>query len=352
MVDISNQLDCVRATDVEFLVGGQEKTPYEIEACTNIEFLLRQGIDMAQGWDVFLAGSKWNEEENGTVRLVVASGLWHNCATQDRAEFQCRRGSLEFLSLANESLRMGFPSALVLHIQAQQHMQLVSLPGMLCCKLVPGHGITFKCPPYGHIISGTENELVACITGSNLAMVIKYLVHRDNETLLDVIPFIVDHLRAEEIVLFVGANRFQLPRLIVETIIRNAPSSLQRDARPIIAAKEKTLYEKGYVEFTGTYNAFMREASIKYPYRNPQQLARYWRDNSNDLRPRVFQCWNNWRSKSPPQSKACGHGGRSPVALLRHLFELFCPPMEAECAEDISVRTSLDLGLFLFHQYP
>lgn len=212
-------------TDLAYFWGNNKddeeaENEYARQARRHLRLLHRSGVFVAEGWNLFTSGKKWEAEFPGAAapRLVLMSGTWNN-PCQDNPEKILGGGGgdvlgQEFLRLGVAALRADFPDALVVTVQAAHHLEFWVELGSCSYPLKAGHGITMLCPPDAEKISQPQGLGAVCAGRTRPLQ--PYVVDAPDPANsggvheeLDIMGLVTAILREGGSVLQLGANRAQ-----------------------------------------------------------------------------------------------------------------------------------------------
>lgn len=171
---------------------------YIKDAKENCSYINGRNLHVEEGWDLFNCSNKWAGFSKQDPAVVLVHGLRKNCADRSQRESQTCISHEDFKSAAAGALKAQFRSSIV-------------GPPKKCMKVksdnIDNWALHTQTPP---------ELLAALVLGPQLHHVMKYV---DANMELDLLGLTADALIQHQHVLQVAANRMQLSRRVVETVL-------------------------------------------------------------------------------------------------------------------------------------
>jgi hypothetical protein len=288
-------------TDLAYFWGNnrddeEAENEYARQARRHLRLLHRAGVFVAEGWNLFASGHKWEEEFPGAAapRLVLLSGTWNNPCEDDPQKIRGSGGGdvhgQEFLRLGVAALRADFPGALVVTVQAAHHLEFCAELGSCCYPLKAGHGVTMLCPPDAEKISQPQGLGAVCAGRTRPLQ--PYVVDAPNPANpggdheeLDVMGLLTAILRDGGSVLQLGANRAQfmvafLDHLSAAWTQEEAKfAAVEVDARPAPQAPPPPVRVHWESKLGVLLSFTYRDLITHWSREEPHHLVAYWCDS-------------------------------------------------------------------------
>lgn len=268
--------------DEESLEKSANPPDYLNALRTNAASLRARGVPIRYGWDLFRCRELWKSVAAVDPEVVLVHGLHYNVATSTGRHIQEDISNEDFKRLAASVLRAQFPKSMIVFVHTDWSLSTIQVdPPSLFAKVDETNGID----NWAMYTLFPPETLSALVMGEQLPR--KVFEYFDGHH-FDLLRYIVDVLQSGSYTLQLAANRFQLSRKIIDTLMLHRATNYDAVAavrRPLvddcddvhlIFKKRKFVELSENLMYIFTYMELLEWGSTRQPPVQPLHLARYW----------------------------------------------------------------------------